>query len=338
MRRSPTRPRGFTLIELLVVIAIIAILIALLLPAVQQAREAARRTQCRNNLKQLGLAFHNYHDVFDQLTPAYTLGPGPIFNSLLGTQIQGADDANIHLYTEFILPYIDQAPLYNSINFSQPFMSPVNLSAFGLGNYTFNNQAATRAVIPVYMCPSTPRGANSFTATLSTPAGPLSWQTGAMDYSPLGGLSGDLLNLYVTPIAPQADRTGVLSDDHTRLKLDHIKDGTSNTFIMMELAGRNDEYRKGKLFAQNGTSGGGWADITNAENWADGSSFDGSVGGGPCAINCTNRAGKGAYSFHTGGVNILMCDGAVRFLSENVSVGVFADVATPNGGRVTPEF
>lgn len=330
--------RGFTLIELLVVIAIIAILIALLLPAVQQAREAARRTQCRNNLKQIGLAFHNYHDAFSVLTPAYTMSSGPILDSFFGGGIQGPDDANIHLYTEFLLPYIDQAPLYNSINFSQIYMSPMNLSPFGLGNYTYNNQAATKTVIPVYICPSTPRAANTLTATLDTGVGVLTWPSGAMDYSPLGGFYSTLWNSYIAPIAPQADRNGVLSDNHMHFRLDDVTDGTSNTFILYELAGRNDEYRKGRLFASNATSGGGWADITNAENWLKGSSLDGSVSGGPCAINCTNRAGEGAYSFHVGGIFVLMCDGAVRFMSENVSIGVFADVATPQGGRVTPEF
>jgi len=331
---------GFTLIELLVVIAIIAILIALLLPAVQQAREAARRTQCKNNLKQIGLAFHNYHDVHLRLPPAYTLGSGPILDSILGSGIKGPDDANLHLYTEFLLPYLEQSTMYNQINFSQAYMSPIDLSPFGLGTYTANNQAVMKNPVPAYMCPSTPRSANSFTAGLDvdgdgTPE--ISWQTGAMDYSPYGGVYGTLWNT-VSVGFPQADRDGIMSDGNGGMKLDHIKDGTSSTFILYELAGRNDEYRKGKKFGSNTTSGGGWADITNAENWIKGSSVDGSVSGGPCAINCTNRAGEGAYSFHTGGIQIVLADGSVRFMSENVATGVFIDVATPNGGSVTPEY
>ncbi len=346
MRTSRVRSRGFTLIELLVVIAIIAILIALLLPAVQQAREAARRTQCKNHLKQLGLAFHNYHDVFNMWPPAYTLGAGPVFNSLLGAPQQAAvDDANLHLYTEFLLPYIDQAPLYNSINFSQIYMSPMNLSAFGLGNYTWDNQSKIRSVVPVFSCPSTPRSANAVNCGIDATGDgtwDLTWVSGAIDYSPLGGIYGTLRNNFINPVSPQASSQGTLSDDHFRFRIGDVTDGTSNTFILMELAGRPDEYRKGKLFQSNSPycAGGGWGDITNAENWVKGSLIDGSSpgSGGPCAINCTNRAGEGAYSFHVGGIQMLMCDGAVRFLSENISVAVFGDVATPQGGTVTPEF
>src|SRR5690606_34916980 len=113
--------RGFTLIELLVVIAIIAILIALLLPAVQQAREAARRTQCKNNLKQIGLAFHNYHDVFGRFASAFSanagagtfdIGEGP------GPRTDGEADSNIHSWPERILPYLDQTPVYDGIDFN----------------------------------------------------------------------------------------------------------------------------------------------------------------------------------------------------------------------------
>ena len=113
------RQRAFTLIELLVVIAIIAILIALLLPAVQQAREAARRTQCKNNLKQLGLAFHNYESTYNRFAPALTMLRGPIMNAAVGEGIpSNTDDGNFHAWPELILPFMEQANLYSSINFS----------------------------------------------------------------------------------------------------------------------------------------------------------------------------------------------------------------------------
>ena len=127
------RSRGFTLIELLVVIAIIAVLIALLLPAVQQAREAARRTQCKNNLKQLGLALHNYHDT-------YNLFPGASFCGTTGT----SSIAHCHTWIESLFPYFDQAPLFNQINFNVANHQDVNPTVL--------NNVKLQAL----MCPSDP--------------------------------------------------------------------------------------------------------------------------------------------------------------------------------------
>ena len=138
MWKSVARSRksnGFTLIELLVVIAIIAILIALLLPAVQQAREAARRTQCKNAMKQIGLAFHNYHDVYGKF-------PQP---SILGlTVTTGMKMTSAVSWETALLPYIDQAPVFNIFDTNRAIFDPANA-------------AAVKTVIPVYLCPSTPR-------------------------------------------------------------------------------------------------------------------------------------------------------------------------------------
>ena len=330
---------GFTLIELLVVIAIIAILIALLLPAVQQAREAARRTQCKNNLKQLGLAFHNYHDVHNQFPPAYTMLNGPCMSGTdFGSGIKsGVDDFNYHTYTEFLLPYIDQGPLYNRINFSAPQISPIAGSPCTGVSYTYDNKSLMATVIPAFTCPSTPRSANPITINFADFGTPVTWQSGAMDYGPIGGFYSTFSGL-VQARKPQSVRGGIINDDFPKTGLRDITDGASNTFMLCEQAGRNDEYRKGKLFATNATQGGGWADISNAEYWIKGSSVDGAVDGGPCVINCTNRSGMGTYSFHVGGIHLLMADGAVRFLSENVEITTFADLLTPRGGTINGEF
>jgi prepilin-type N-terminal cleavage/methylation domain-containing protein len=164
--KAPRRKTGFTLIELLVVIAIIAILIALLLPAVQQAREAARRTQCRNNMKQLGLALHNYHDAFRVFPPAQvydgiaagnpapaapqgggnTCFPGAASVSNQGTFARAP-------WTVAILPYLDQAPLFNQFNMIQPFFGRVDYQAVPSTNYVLQLTDSP----PPYRCPSNPR-------------------------------------------------------------------------------------------------------------------------------------------------------------------------------------
>ncbi|MSR60627.1 MAG: DUF1559 domain-containing protein [Planctomycetaceae bacterium] len=149
-----TRRHGFTLIELLVVIAIIAILIALLLPAVQQAREAARRTQCKNNLKQFGLAMHNYHDVHNMF-PINSYGySGPVSK---GSTL-------IHL-----LPYIDQAPTYNKINFSQSIYT----SSYTVNSLYYNDGGKTidQVVISSFRCPSSRTPPSLLPRSRPTPRG-----------------------------------------------------------------------------------------------------------------------------------------------------------------------
>lgn len=327
---------GFTLIELLVVIAIIAVLIAPLLPAVQQAREAARRTQCRNNLKQMGLAFHNYLSSFDVFPPAYVYVPG----TLLGGT--GQTDLNLHCYTEYLLPYLDQTNIYNQINFQAPYWAPVDYSPLGLGNFTVSNRAPMDNVISAYICPSTPRISNKVTQTFNDLGFPITWTTGAIDYSPFGGvIAGHPNAVYPTivrPVSPQDRQQGILSNDNMKVRIGDVIDGPSNTLIMFELAGRNEEYRKGKRFPGGTTVGGGWADYNNAENWITGSSVDGALQDGPCMVNCTNRSGEGMYSFHPGGINILLADGAVRSISENVSSVVLVNLGTYQGGQITGEY
>ena len=146
MRRDSRRRLGFTLIELLVVIAIIAILIALLLPAVQQAREAARRTQCKNNLKQIGLAMHNYHDVYT------TFPPGHMFDTTIpGGNANSFQHPEMWAWGAFILPFVDQAPLFNQLNVSQRRLT--DLLAEGP-----DVAALIQIPLSVYHCPSDPGG------------------------------------------------------------------------------------------------------------------------------------------------------------------------------------
>jgi len=156
--KTISRRSGFTLIELLVVIAIIAVLIALLLPAVQQAREAARRTQCKNNLKQIGLALHNYHDVYGVLPPAHVYD-GRADSNPFGNRCTPGGAAGSQAifarapWTVLILPYLDQAPLYNQFNMTQPFFGRFDhQNPAGSTNYALQAGDAP----PAYKCPSNP--------------------------------------------------------------------------------------------------------------------------------------------------------------------------------------
>ncbi len=359
--------RGFTLIELLVVIAIIAILIALLLPAVQQAREAARRTQCKNNLKQFGLAMHNYHDVYNRFPL-----PAIMFSNAGGSGggIGGMMTSNV--WSLAILPFIEQANVYSAYNLNFSAWEPANA-------------VAGRTKLAAYMCPSTPRSGGGITYTiptaltagagLSTVALTLT-DAGACDYISTNRVRPDFLNIvynvstYTTANTSQMDgwamgfmgnRNAPIAEPGSGGRMSDQTDGTSNTMIIGELAGRNTLYRKGgrAIAPASGTdeaafqtmlSGGAWVDPFNG-NWElTGRPYDGGNGtqpNGPCAVNCSNaktnprralQDAAGLYSWHTGGAQILLGDGSVRFISENISGINFASLISRGGGEVLGEF
>ena len=322
------------MVEVLVAIAIVGVLIVLLLPAVQAAREAARRTQCRNNLRQVGIAFHNYHEVCRQLPPAYVAIHKSVIPCFIGIAGQ-YDDVNIHTYGEFLLPFIESAMIPRQIVSTQPYFAPADLTSIGLPKYTADNQSAVAVAISVFLCPSAPRGANPYSDIWDDLSLPIGFRTGGNDYGPSNGIS------RFSPLLALAPRQGggptafgVLSNDFPSMKLRDVTDGTSQTALMWEIAARPDWYVGGKNIGH--TKGGGWADVGNAENWFYGSSVDGMIAGGPCAINCTNLARTGAYSFHPGGVHVLLTDGSVHFLGENVDIGVFVSLGNVRGRRTGP--
>ncbi len=322
---------GFTLIELLVVIAIIAILIALLLPAVQQAREAARRTQCRNNLKQLGLALHNYESTNNTFPFSWMLG----------------NNLNVSPWTIQILPYMDQAPLYNQWVPTTPALNEA-VAIFPAAAVQAN-LAVIRTKLTAHVCPSSPAPAESNytlpanSAGAGVPPFAISWTAARGDYSANSGVrSGFAAVAYAAyPGGAGGQREGVLRGAPggvSRLAL--ITDGTSNTIIVGERTGSSLVYRKTQpdntLSTLYGPSnGGGWGDFLNGENWTSGCLFDGNpaASGGPCAINCNNIRSQSYHSFHTGGSHFLMGDGAVRFVSENVSAFIFASALTAGKGE-----
>jgi prepilin-type N-terminal cleavage/methylation domain-containing protein/prepilin-type processing-associated H-X9-DG protein len=313
---SAPKRRGFTLIELLVVIAIIAVLIALLLPAVQQAREAARRTQSRNQLKQLGLALHNYHDSHN------TLPPG-LFNQINLWGMAGASE-RIGWFS-MILPYVDQANLYNQ--WQKEYATGVN----GLG---FSGKTIP---VPMFLCPSDPAGAKASNDGISVNyvlnGGAYAWgaQNGATDSN------------NTTP-------TGLFFPN-SNIRLRDVTDGTSNTLMAGEIAlvsdgpavvsgcsGGNRDMRglawnnvhMGSLFVTlrppNSPLGDvvGWSCINTAI--------------APCASCNYSNGIVGVRSYHTGGAHVTMADGAVRFVSSNVDTATFQRVGTRAGGEVLGDW
>jgi prepilin-type N-terminal cleavage/methylation domain-containing protein len=308
-RNSSVRRRGFTLIELLVVIAIIAVLIALLLPAVQQAREAARRSQCKNNLKQLGLALHNYHDTHSRL---------PITQLEVGS---GATARELTTWSRAILPFLDQQNIMSQWN------ENVN---FGVTP----NAQLNQTVLSVYKCPTSPApsigtwtisGQQAMDGATGSP-----YQGGICEYS-------SSTQLLLTPGVYQTgmmDNQGELSKNFRA-----VTDGLSNTMMVGEVSGGPDVYNARKQIIVGSTQ------KERFHNWAAqnrisfrGFSADGLTQyGGNCLINC-NGAGSNLYSFHTGGVNIVMGDASVRFLSENLSVTTVQLLVTIADGQVIGEF
>jgi type II secretory pathway pseudopilin PulG len=340
------------------VIAIIGVLVALLLPAVQQAREAARRSQCKNNFKQIGLALHNYHDSYNRFPlPGMlnlSLGSAPTAGGLLTT----------NSWSLAILPNIDQAAVYNAYNMNVSCYEPVNLQA-------------VQAKLPVYVCPSTPRSGSGVTTTLPAAAtgGLISGDVtmtdaGPIDYVATTRVRKEFLRIVLNDPTISDERDGwakgavlitnpALASSQTIPnggKIADITDGTSNTIMIGELAGRNTLYRSTKQAIPSSDpeaqwqaiwGGGSWADPNNGVWELSGRLYDGSSDRGQCGVNCSNARSKygsafqyagGLFSFHTGGVHVLLGDGSVRFISDNISGATLGGLISRSGSEVVGEF
>ena len=305
------RMRGFTLIELLVVIAIIAVLIALLLPAVQQAREAARRMQCKNNLKQIGLAIHNYESSHSRLP---SCGEGTDYSTSPPSTWFG-----LHSMFSQILPYLDQANTYQQFNFGFAYNAiPQNITAAKQGITTF-------------VCPS---DAWRPSATDQDGFGATDYAASFyVDLDPATGLRNKFLRV-----------DGVITRDWRRFA--DVTDGLSNTFFVVEDAGRDERLIPGNIYvdpvdgkmrrdwrwAEPDASGIGISKVINNNKTPQ---------GGPVTCPWTvNNCGlfEEIFSFHVGGAHVLLGDGSVRFVSESLDYKTLRALVTPAGAETMGEF
>lgn len=305
--KAEVRPRGFTLIELLVVISIVAILIALLLPAVQQAREAARRTQCKNNLKQLGLAMHNYESTFARFpSSGQGLGSGPY-----------GQNFDRHSFFTHILPFIDQANISSQFDFGSYY------------NQTPENIAITQIALPGFLCPS---------AAL---------RNGNTDGDGYGGIDyGPTIHTNISPLTGLPDSStmvhGALRWEGTVMS--QIMDGLSNTMALGECVGRNDgmdSLYDDPVVTGSKRSHWRWAEPDNAFGVSFTPNFHRSPWGGPPScpwvdMNCGPN--DELFSFHSGGCHALYCDGHVRFLSDSMDFRVLRAAVSADQGEVIAEY
>ena len=329
MKTRNRQTRGFTLIELLVVIAIIAILISLLLPAVQQAREAARRTQCSNNMKQLVLALHNYESSHTTLPP-----------SRLRPDVEIEDNAGqvsaYQSWTSMVLPYIDQGNLGNQIDYQAAWSA-------------VQNRPAISQQLSVFLCPSTPGDDRTDGH----------WVVGAAagDYGSVNEVKKKVYtDVLGVPDPGSSSRAGVLSKG-VQNRFRDITDGTSNSIIIAEAAGQPNVYTSdGPMNAERfalytddkladlGGSGNGPFEPADGTGWADpdcgfsinGATADGLEKYGPYMINTINVSE--VFSFHVGGAQVGLADGSVRFLPESIDTGLFVKICTRAGGEVNGEW
>jgi prepilin-type N-terminal cleavage/methylation domain-containing protein len=321
---SSCRRRAFTLIELLVVIAIIGMLVALLLPAVQAAREAGRRMSCSNNLKQLALAMHNHE------------------NSLRILPYSKRDSSPQRSWAPDLLPFLEQQSVIEGGHYDLT-QNWWRSTTYGSPAMPIPNADTVRTHLSVFMCPSTPEQKRIQNKAEKAPEQNKMGACG--DYFVPEGV-----NLAINNELPeyerftaQADLRGALRKYPDENKFAKIKDGTSNTFLIAECAGREDVWRgrewKPAMADKSQANcararGGAWAtndnpfEIGTRVEWCTGAAIP-----GPMRINNSNEYGHLFYSFHPDGALFAFADGSVRFLSESTKLRLLAIMVTRSGSE-----
>ncbi len=299
------RRSGFTLIELLVVIAIIAVLVALLLPAIQQAREAARRSQCKNNLKQIGLALHNFEEAFGKL-------PAGAFWNQNGTGGKGS----IFVY---LTPYLEQKAIYDAFDLTQP-----NIDG---SKFPGTSNLIGGVVLPTLLCPSDSHPSQYFglaTHNYAASRGP----TDVFD-NPACSCNYQWKSFAQAPLDDPLRFAGPFTRIGTQVRLAEVTDGLTNTLFFGEVRPACSQH------AQNGWSlsndGNGYCTTLIPINFytCDDNASD------PCRRPCNWNTEVGFKSAHTGGTHFLLGDGSVRFLSENIDYPTYQNLGNKADGKVT---
>jgi prepilin-type N-terminal cleavage/methylation domain-containing protein/prepilin-type processing-associated H-X9-DG protein len=334
-RRSRTIDRrlGFTLIELLVVIAIIAVLVAMLLPAVQQAREAARRSQCKNNLHNIGLALHNYQDQFGVLPPS-RLAPGPCYGNYPANG-GPVGFLNATGWT-MLLPNLDQSPLYNQYNTKSAASwsvgaGPIYTAANMYGNADLN-YPVVKTKLPVLLCPSDPNPTNYPNTDI---------YYSVSGTNPGGARTNYDFNVWYAEYAYQGysqsnlpDTQRVMFGNNSSTKIEDVKDGSSNTLMVTETI-RNVWNGQPPAWGH-----GGWVQVGIALDcpWTPGINLF-TYPGYPSTFQAGRLANwASAGSLHTGGCNAVLADGSVRFLSQTINNTTLLALHRMRDGQILGDF
>ena len=302
-----SKRNGFTLVELLVVIAIIGILVGMLFPAVQAVREAARRTECSNNMRQLGIAVQNYESRFLKFPVA---GKVDTLTS---------PNTNYFGLLTYLLPDLEGTNIYSTINISLAFDDLANLP-----DPTGTNTAkAYSQILKFYQCPSSVgRGFVNYSDTGELPGLDPSITFGTSEYAGVRGIGGD----FAAFLGISGGEIGAFTTNRATRDAD-IRDGRTNTIFFVEVSARPELWVNNQSFPSTPVLGSAWADLNSNTI-----SVDGMAGNGSCVAGCTNDSE--IYSFHTAGFVTCLGDGSTHFVSDGIDPVVLGQYITRKGGEI----